>query len=141
MGEKETALIEIAQDITITAWDKLYGKPGYDDSRMVLELFRQWTVEFNEWWENEAIYDNDIVYMLAVEEFANRKVEECLLRIPSSPILHFSVDVIRTSSCTKTFTVEARNKEEAKNVALAMAHDSSFDEDTAEYTVGNVLLT
>jgi len=148
MERREHLLIEIAQDITLYAWDKLYGKKGYEDSRRVLELFRQWAEEFDKCWKSNVEQTKQMLpkepdYMLAVEKFAEWKVMECCVETfaPCDCIRTYIVEITRTSSSTKTFTVNAKNKEDAKDVALAMAHDTSFDEDTAEYSVGIVQLT
>jgi len=47
--------------------------------------------------------------------------------------MKYEVEVTRTSYSTVTFTVDAANEEEAKDLALAKAYNTGFDEDTAEY--------
>ncbi len=74
--ENVTMLIEAAQDITICAWKEVYGKPGFEDSRLVLELFRIWAEEFEKWWQSDAVKPEEDDYMLAVEKFTDKKIAE-----------------------------------------------------------------
>ena len=47
----------------------------------------------------------------------------------------FKVEITRTSYSTKSFVVEAHNKEQAEELALDEAYNTSFDEDDADYNV------
>lgn len=52
--------------------------------------------------------------------------------------MKFSVEITRTSYATKTFEVEAKNKQEAIDAALEEACNTCFEEDDAGYDVGYV---
>lgn len=71
-------LIEATQDITVEAWDKVYGKRGYEDSRIVLGLFRQWAEEFEKWWQSDVVAQEEDDYMSAIDKFTERKVSELI---------------------------------------------------------------
>ena len=47
----------------------------------------------------------------------------------------FKVEITRTSYSTKTFFVEANTEGQAKDIALDMAYNHTFDEDDADYNV------
>ena len=76
-----TRLIEAAQDITILAWERVYGfSDDFEDSRTVLAIFREWAEKFEKWWEDHwlnAMYGN-LDYMEEIEKFTDKKVEELL---------------------------------------------------------------
>lgn len=52
--------------------------------------------------------------------------------------MKYEVEVTRISYSTVTFTVDAANEEEAKDLAMDEAYNTSFDEDTAEYEIDGV---
>lgn len=49
--------------------------------------------------------------------------------------MKYDVEITRISYSTITFTVEASSEEEAKDLAMDEAYNTSFDEDTAEYEI------
>lgn len=49
--------------------------------------------------------------------------------------MKYEVDITRISYASLTFGVEANSEEEAKRIAMGMAYNTGFDEDTAEYEV------
>lgn len=49
--------------------------------------------------------------------------------------MKYDVEITRISYATVTFTVEAENQEQAEELAMNEAYNTSFDEDTAEYEV------
>ena len=49
--------------------------------------------------------------------------------------MKYDVEITRISYATVTFTVEAENEEQAQELAMNEAYNTSFDEDTAEYEV------
>ena len=53
----------------------------------------------------------------------------------------FEIGVTRTSYSTKTFIVEAEDSADAVNVALEQAYNEVFDEDSADYSVGDIVET
>ena len=53
----------------------------------------------------------------------------------------FEIGVTRTSYSTKTFIVEAEDSADAVNVALEQAYNEVFDEDSADYSVGDITET
>ena len=52
--------------------------------------------------------------------------------------MKYDVEITRISYATITFTVEASSEEEAKDLAMDEAYNTSFDEDTAEYEIDGV---
>lgn len=52
--------------------------------------------------------------------------------------MKYDVEITRISYATITFTVEASSEEEAKDLAMDEAYNTSFDEDTAEYEIDDV---
>ena len=52
--------------------------------------------------------------------------------------MKYDVEVTRISYSTVTFTVDAASEEEAKELAMDEAYNTSFDEDTAEYEIDGV---
>lgn len=52
--------------------------------------------------------------------------------------MKYEVEVTRISYSTVTFNVDSASKEEAKELAMAEAYNTGFDEDTAEYEIGGV---
>lgn len=51
----------------------------------------------------------------------------------------FDVTVVRTSYASHTFRVEAKNKKEAKEIALDNAGSESFSEKDADYSVEYII--
>ena len=49
--------------------------------------------------------------------------------------MKYEVEITRISYASLTFGVEANSEEEAKRIAMGMAYNTGFDEDTAEYEV------
>lgn len=49
--------------------------------------------------------------------------------------MKYDVEITRISYATVTFTVEAENEEQAQELAMNEAYNTSFDEDTADYEV------
>jgi hypothetical protein len=47
--------------------------------------------------------------------------------------MKYEVEITRISYSTLTFGVEANSQEEAEDLAMDMAYNTSFDEDTADY--------
>lgn len=52
--------------------------------------------------------------------------------------MKYEVEITRISYSTVTFTVDAADKEEAKDLAMDEAYNTGFDEDTAEYEIDGV---
>ena len=50
----------------------------------------------------------------------------------------FEIGVTRTSYSTKKFIVEAKDNIEAITIALEQAYNEVFDEDAADYSVGDI---
>ena len=50
----------------------------------------------------------------------------------------FEIEITRTSYSTKTFIVESEDNIDAVNVAMEQAYNEVFDEDTADYSVGDI---
>lgn len=74
---KEELLQETIQEITLAAWPIIYGESNpFDlDSRTVLSLIRDWAREFEKQW-NEQPDDPDRDYLIAVQQFAEKKAKE-----------------------------------------------------------------
>lgn len=49
--------------------------------------------------------------------------------------MKYEVEITRISYATLTFGVEASSKEEAEELAMDLAYNTGFDEDTAEYEI------
>lgn len=49
--------------------------------------------------------------------------------------MKYEVEITRISYATLTFGVEASSEEEAQDLAMEEAYNTSFDEDTAEYEI------
>lgn len=49
--------------------------------------------------------------------------------------MKYEVEITRISYSTLTFGVEANSQEEAEDLAMDMAYNTGFDEDTAEYEI------
>ena len=49
--------------------------------------------------------------------------------------MKYEVEITRISYSTITFGVEANSQEEAEDLAMDMAYNTSFDEDTADYEI------
>ena len=49
--------------------------------------------------------------------------------------MKYEVEITRISYATITFGVEADSREEAEELAMEQAYNTSFDEDTADYEV------
>lgn len=49
--------------------------------------------------------------------------------------MKYEVEITRISYATLTFGVEAGSEEEAKDLAMDMAYNTSFYEDNAEYEI------
>ena len=52
--------------------------------------------------------------------------------------MKYEVEVTRISYATESFLIEADNEEQAQELALNEAYNTSFDEDTAEYEINGV---
>ena len=50
----------------------------------------------------------------------------------------FEIGITRTSYSTKKFIVEAKDNTEAITIALEQAYNEVFDEDAADYSVGDI---
>ena len=50
----------------------------------------------------------------------------------------FEILITRTSQSTKKFIVEAEDNIEAVIIAMEQAYNEVFDEDTADYSVGDI---
>ena len=53
--------------------------------------------------------------------------------------MKYDVEITRISYATESFLIEADNEEQAKELALDEAYNTSFDEDTAEYEVDSCI--
>ena len=53
--------------------------------------------------------------------------------------MKYEVEVTRISYSTVTFTVDAASEEEAQELAMNEAHNTGFDEDTAEYEIDSCI--
>lgn len=49
--------------------------------------------------------------------------------------MKYEVEITRISYATLTFGVEASSEEEAQDLAMDIAYNISFDEDTADYEI------
>lgn len=78
--EEDTFLMETVQDITTIVWDAVKDNPEGTDSRMVFSECRRWGEEFEKMWDGyvKAGEEDNHDYMLEVEEFAEKKVNEYL---------------------------------------------------------------
>lgn len=52
--------------------------------------------------------------------------------------MKYEVEVTRISYATERFLIEADNEEQAQELAMHEAYNTSFDEDTAEYEIDGV---
>ena len=52
--------------------------------------------------------------------------------------MKYDVEITRISYSTVTFTVDAADEGEAKDLAMDEAYNTGFDEDTAEYEINGV---
>ncbi len=52
--------------------------------------------------------------------------------------MKYEVEVTRISYATESFLIEADNEEQAQELALREAYNTSFDEDSAEYEIDGV---
>ncbi len=81
--EPDTFLMETVQDITTIVWGEVmkHDNPMGWDSREIFSTCRNWAVEFEKYWESlvEQGVEDDHDYMLEVEEFAMRKLNESSL--------------------------------------------------------------
>lgn len=81
--EPDTFLMETVQDITTIVWGEVTkaDNPSGTDSREVFSLCRSWAEEFEKIWDGyiEQGVEDDHDYMLEVEEFAMRKLNESSL--------------------------------------------------------------
>jgi len=50
----------------------------------------------------------------------------------------FEIRITRTSYSTKKFIVEAEDNIDAVNIAMEQAYNEVFDEDSADYSVGDI---
>lgn len=87
--DKNTHLIcESVQEITLAAWPVIYGNDNkYDiDSRVLLETFRNWGEEFEDWWMS---HDEDWIdshdYLEEIYDFADKKIGAYLRAIVGWP--------------------------------------------------------
>lgn len=123
--EKEniTMLIEAAQDITLCAWSQVYGStPAFSDSRIVLQLFRDWAKEFEAWWQSDAVKPEEDDYMLAVERFTEKKIAE--LGIPEKKKEFFPVTSISRDDLEAAgFDAAGVTDEQMERLADKMADD------------------
>lgn len=53
--------------------------------------------------------------------------------------MYYEVEVTRISYATESFLIEADNEEQAQELALKEAYNTSFDEDTAEYEIDSCI--
>ena len=53
--------------------------------------------------------------------------------------MKYEVEVTRISYSTVTFTVDAADEEEAKDLAMDEAYNTGFDEDTADYEIDSCI--
>ena len=51
-------------------------------------------------------------------------------------VMKYEVEITRISYATLVFGVEANSKREAEDLAMDMAHNTGFDEDSAYYEIG-----
>lgn len=51
--------------------------------------------------------------------------------------MKYEVEITRISYASLAFGVEANSEEEAKQIAMQMAYNTGWDEDTAEYEIDN----
>lgn len=70
-------LCETIQEITLHVWDKVWADNKYDqDSRNVLEMLRDWGVEFENYWQELVAKHENYDYIDEVWAFADRKADE-----------------------------------------------------------------
>ena len=71
---------ESIQEITLRAWPIVWANNMYDtDSRIVLEMLRDWAEEFETWYESHLEDDDWMTshdYILEAWAFADRKSKE-----------------------------------------------------------------
>lgn len=53
--------------------------------------------------------------------------------------MKYDVEITRISYSTVTFTVDAADEGEAKDLAMDEAYNTGFDEDTAEYEIDSCI--
>ena len=51
--------------------------------------------------------------------------------------MKYEVDITRISYASLTFGVEANSEEEAKHIAMYMAYNTGWDEDSSEYEINS----
>ena len=75
MTRQQSLLGETIQDVTLTAWPIVWADNKYDqDSRVVLEMLRDWAVEFENWWYgHDQEWRDKNSYYIEVNQFALRK--------------------------------------------------------------------
>ena len=79
-------LCETIQEITLHVWDKVWADNKYDqDSRNVLEMLRDWGVEFENYWQEQfakdEYYGDTHDYLEEVWAYADKKADEYVKEI------------------------------------------------------------
>ena len=117
-------LIEATQDITVEAWDKVYGKPGYEDSRIVLGLFRHWAEEFEKWWQSDDVAQEEDDYMSAIDKFTERKVSELIRELGCGE--KYIVRITRIEKYEGDVLVTAASQREAEEKVADAWQDEEY---------------
>lgn len=78
MTREMSLLGETIQDITLSAWPIVWDNNKYDqDSREVLEMLRDWAVEFENWWYgHDQDWRDANCWSIEVEDYTIRKSKE-----------------------------------------------------------------
>ncbi len=80
---------ETIQDITLTAWPVVWNNNKYDqDSRVVLEMLRDWAEDFQSMWDGMSQDERDKKsYLSMVEDYAWRKAQEYVADIIEQSVI------------------------------------------------------
>jgi hypothetical protein len=103
-------------------------------SFLTLGVIRRATYEFNGGGWATVIHHNTEPTSILVEIPLGPEEED-----PAPKFQPYKVDVVRSTSLTRSFEVEARTVDEAKHMAIEIAVDSVWEgSDTAEYDIASV---
>lgn len=83
MDQKMHLICESVQEVTLAAWPVIWADNKYDqDSRVVLEVLRDWGEEFENWWighDEDWICEHD--YIEEIWKYTDLKCKEYLRNI------------------------------------------------------------
>lgn len=135
MDQKTHLICESVQEVTLVAWPIVWADNKYDqDSRVVLEMLRDWGEEFENWWishDEDWICDHD--YIECVERYAEIKSRQYVLSM--EPVEYM---LARRERTVQEFTAIAVDRAHHDRVYAVLTEEMHMSRDKAFDTIRDI---